>query len=280
MIRRFHGLRGPAVLIGVTCALPAAVQANPWLPAPEALNATLSYVFQSADSFYLGSDEMSLPDDLEQTTYSLAVEYGLTDSLALTATVGYAESDYPPAGDNDGGLTDSRLGVAFRVLDEYQNPSWPTLTLSALAIIEGDYETGRIDAIGDGASGYELRAEVGREFVRGVRGWGSVGYRDRSSPVPSETTYAVGLDASLGRSWSAAVSYDLLRSDGDLDIGGPGFTDARFPEVREEYDLVRASLAYRFAQRWGLALNYASVLDGRNTSASDVYGLAIGLAVR
>lgn len=266
-----------SVLCATLLLLPTLARAdNPWLPIPGATRATLSYVTQSADELYAGTAEAPLPDDLEQDSYALAIEHGLSDAWSLFANLGYASSDFPPAGSNDSGLSDTRLGVAWRLVDEYERAGWPTLTARAAAIIEGDYETGRIDAIGDVTSGYEVALNLGKNLHPKFSLWATLGYRDRGSPVPSDTFYDVNAGLGLGERLAVVAGYSVVRSDGDLDIGGPGFTPARFPEVEEERDLLKLSLAYALLPDLALSLNYAEVLDGRNTPISDAWGVSLG----
>ena len=126
-----------SVLCATLLLLPTLARAdNPWLPIPGATRVTLSYVTQSADELYAGTTEAPLPDDLEQDSYALAVEHGLSDAWSLFANLGYASSDFSPAGSNDSGLSDTRLGVAWRLVDEYERSGWPTLTARAAAIID------------------------------------------------------------------------------------------------------------------------------------------------
>jgi hypothetical protein len=256
--------------------LPSLAQAaSPWLPIPGATSATLSYVHQDADEFFAGKDKVSLPSDLEQDTYSLSVEYGVLDQLAAFAELGYATSDFAPSGDNDEGLTDSKIGVAWRIVDEAIFPKAPTVTVRAAWIIEGDYETGRLDAIGDGASGYELSAIVGRQLLPQLAVWGEVGYRNRDQGVPSDVFYEADVSYTFLTKLTATVGYLFVRSDGDLDIGGPGFTEDKFPLVEEDVDLFKIGLSYAVLPHTSVGVNYAHVEDGRNTSISNAYGVSL-----
>ena len=75
---------------------------------------------------------------------------------------------------------------------------------------------------------------------------------------------AWALDLRAG--WSAASA---KMSSGDLDIGGPGFNAMRFPEVNEDVDRISFGGAYNFSDRMRVALDWFSVIDGRNTSDFD-----------
>lgn len=249
---------------------------SPWLPIPGATRLNLSYVTQSADELYAGTSKAPLPDDLDQDSFALAIEHGLSDRWSVFAKLGYASSDFGPAGDNDEGFSDTRLGLAWRVVDEYERAGWPTLTARAAAIIAGDYRPGTIDAIGDGASGYELALGVGKDLHPRLNVWGSLGFRDRESPVPSDWFYDLNLGFGLSSRLAAVVAYEAVRADGGTDIGGPGFSPTRFEATQEDRDLLKLGLSYAVLADLALSLNYAQVLDGRNTPISDAWGLALG----
>lgn len=256
---------------------------NPWLPEPGSLNATLSYVFQTADDFYFGNKKADLPTDLEQHTVSAFLEYGLTDSLALDARLGYASSDFletpadgpAPFGDSLDGLTDTNIGIRWRVLDELVGDSL-TLTFRAAGIVEGSYRTGALNAIGDGSSGGEFSALAGRYFDNGLSFSGEVGYRTRSEPVPDEFFASVRGGYAITSKLGVGVSYQVAESLGGIDIGVPGFSFARFPEVNEDYQIFGLDLSYRLTPKTLVSVNYGTVLTGRNTSNQDIVGVNFG----
>ncbi len=254
---------------------------TPWLPAPGTLSASFSYVHQSADRFFLGSQESSLPDDLKLSSKVVDLSYGLSDTVGVYGRIGYAVSTFQPAGDNDRGWTDTRMGVAWTVLDEFDSfampDAWrPTVTLRAAAIVEGDYDTGRIDAVGDGGSGFEFGVSAGRLLVPQFALYADLGYRRRGDRVPADTFGSLGANWGLAGGFMLAVGYEYNDSHGDLDIGGPGFTPERFPEVEEDRSLLSGSVGWAARGFPSVALHYGQVLDGRNTPKSDVLGLTIG----
>ena len=75
------------------------------------------------------------------------------------------------------------------------------------------------------------------------------------------------------------MGYSSSKFGGSLDIGGPGFSPARFQQVREERGVVKFGLGYAFAGNQGLALNVAKTTSGRNTVKDDqVVGLSYAFA--
>lgn len=267
----------PLVLLIASGATQAA---SPWLPAPGALNITFSYVFQTADEFYMGNKKSALPTDLEQHTYSGLLEYGLTDSLALDARLGYASNDFPrdpalnPQGTQEG-MTDTNVGLRWRVLDEAID-EWATVTLRAGLIVEGDYRTGAINSIGDGASGGEFSALIGRSFENGISIYGEAGYRTRGSNVPDDVFLNLGGRYAFTQDFSAGIHYQMVEALSGIDIGAPGFTPARFPETNEDYQILGFDLAYSFLPNTYASVSYGGTVDGRNTGAHQIVGFNLG----
>jgi len=256
---------------------------NPYLPEPGSLNAVLSYVFQTADNFYFGNKKADLPTDLDQHTASAYLEYGLTDSIALDARLGYASSDFlktgadgpSPFGTSLDGLTDTNLGIRWRILDELIG-DWATITLRAAGIVEGTYRTGALNAIGDGASGGEFSALIGHFFENGISLSGEAGYRTRNSPVPDEFFANLRAGYAITSKLGAGVSYQVAESLGGIDIGGPGFTFARFPAVNEDSQIFGVDLSYRVTPKAFVSVNYGTTLTGRNTSSQNIVGVNLG----
>lgn len=267
-------------LLALSLSGAAQAASSPWLPEPGSLNSVLSYVFQTADQFYLANRHSDLPTDLSQHTFSLYLEYGLTDNLALDARSGYAFSNFAkdpmlsPDPSLDG-MTDTQLGLRWRALDEAIGDP-VTLGFRAAGIIEGSYRTGALNAIGDGASGGEFSVLAGRNFEDGLSVSFEAGYRTRGEPVPDEFFANLGGRYAFTPEFSAGVSYQIAESLGGIDIGSPGFTPARFPEVNEDYQIVGFDLSYQFASRTFVSVSYGKTVDGRNTGDQDIVGLSVG----
>lgn len=269
-----------ATLAGLVLSAGTAQAASPWLPEPGTLNSVLSYVFQSADKLYAGNTHAKLPTDLSQHTFSAYLEYGLSDSVALDARLGYAFSEFAtdpvlsPSASLDG-MTDTNLGIRWRVLDETIGQPI-SLSFRAAGIIEGTYRTGALNAIGDGASGGEFSAIAGRIFDNGVSVYLETGYRTRAKPVPDEFFTTVGGRYNLTSRFSAGVNYQAVESLSGLDIGAPGFSPQKFPALNEDYQIVGFDLSYQVAPRTFVSVNYGKTVDGRNTGDQDIVGLSVG----
>lgn len=245
-----------------------------WLPAPGSGTLALSYVSQSADRFYIGPSLMALPfGTIKQKTTTLSGQYSIIDGIAVDAQLPFARRSSGLG--SDSGTGDARLGVTWRFVDEFERRNTPTVAVRVGAIFAGDYETQRPDSIGDGASGYEVSLLVGKYITQSFAIRGELGIRDRSKGVPNDTFVSVGADYRITPSLVASVGYLNSRKSGGLDIGGPGFTPARFQQVAEKRGVVSAGIGYAVTPRVAVSLNFAKVTNGRNTSKSDIFGLGV-----
>ncbi len=271
--------RSCVVAILAACsALPALAQ-SPWLPSPGSNGLKLSYDAQKADEFYAGATRGNLPASLKQNTFRLDYSYGISDALALDVSAGHAKSDFikvPGLAPNGGlsGTTDSRIGIRFRVLDDLADAP-ATLTLGAGAVFAGSYSTGALSAIGDGANAFEVSASLGKAVTANVNVYGTLGYRSRQSPVPKETYYQLGASFSPTPLVSVFINHEQVKSQDGLDIGGPGFSPARFPEVKEQYKLNGVGASFRFTRNVAATVQYGEKQGIRNTAQSKVTGFAL-----
>ena len=276
------------LLVSTLAALPMLALAegnSPWLPIPGQYALGLNHTEQSGNDAYIGDTQLPLSaitggaaSKYKRATTTLRLDYGLSDALAFDAAIGYAKVKVGAA-DSDSGMTDSTLGLRWRLLDEYENPALPTLTLRAAAILKGNYDGARLASVGKGANGFEAAVVLGKQIIPALGLWAEVGVQKRSANVPSATFYELGARYRFAPKWSASLGYSDKKFGGDLDIGGPGFSPARFQEVREERGVVKLGVGYAFARNQGLALNLAKTTSGRNTVKDDqVIGLSYAIA--
>jgi hypothetical protein len=264
-----------ALVASVTLPLAAHAEGGlPWLPIPGQLLLGLQHAEQSGDTAYIGAMELPLAtitggaaSKFRRTTTTVRLGYGLNDALALEGSFGSARVK-AGAADSDSGRADSTVGLAWRVLDEFEHATAPTVTVRALAILKGSYEGDRLAALGNAENGIEAALLIGKQFGP-VGLWAELGVQDRSGSVPNANFYEIGARTRLGAGFGASLSFASKKYGGDLDIGGPGFGPARFQEVRAERELIELGLSYAFAANQGLALNLAKVQEGRNTVKDD-----------
>lgn len=262
-------------------ALPVAAfaEGSPYLPIPGAGQVSVGYTNQSGDDFWVGSTKMTLPAKIKFNNLSVGAQYGLTDSLAIDGTLTYTSSRFGVAAGastgNESALSDSTVGIKWRLVDEFETTGAPTVSLRAGAIIKGNYATGKIDAINDGASGIEVSALIGKYLTPAFSISGELGYRQRGNTVPKDTFGSIDVNYGFNSVVSASLGFSSVRASGNLDIGGPGFSPARFQEVKEERDLVHAGVNFNLLPGTSLSFNYGKVTAGRNTIKADVFGVAV-----
>lgn len=255
--------------------LAAAEGNSPWLPIPGQASVTVGYVSQKANEAYIGDKKMAVSaitgggaSSYDRTSTALRLDYGFTDAIAFDATLSNGRTSVGGA-DNDSGSTDSVLGLRWRVLDEYEQPSLPTVTLRGAVIVKGNYDGARLASLGKAANGTEASIIVGKQLTSAFSAYGELGVQNYSDNVPNATFYELGARVRVAPQWSIGLAYANKRFGGDLDIGGAGFSPARFQQVREERSLVKLGVGFAFAANQGIALNYANVTDGRNTVKDD-----------
>lgn len=264
---------------------------SPWLPAPGAGFVNLSYVSQNANQFYVQDNlrgtppQNAVPDgkgpNLGQHTVWLNGMYGLSDEIAIDFRVGAARS-YASAGPTGGrnkygGVTDSNIGVTWRIVDELVKPSSPSLALRGGVIIEGSYAPGYINSIGDGASGLEASALAGKYLADWLAVSGEVGYRVRDEDVPSDLFVNVS-GGVLVDNIGLSVTYKLVDAQSGLQIGVPPFTPGGrvFPRLEEDVQFLSGTVSLNVTDQTNLAVSYGEVIDGRNTSKSKVFSMTMG----
>ena len=261
---------------------------SPWLPAPGAGFVNFSYVSQNANEFYRQDQKVPTPGpnpgaNLGQHTVWLNGMYGWSDSIAIDFRVGAARSYYgppiPPTGgrDNYSGVTDTNIGVTWRIVDELVCPSLPSLALRGGAIIEGSYTPGWINSIGDGASGLEVSALAGKYFADMFAVSGEIGYRVRDEDVPSDLFFNLS-GGMLFENIGLSVNYKLVDAQSGLQIGGAGFSPVAgvFPRLEEDIQFLSGTVSLNVTDQSNIAVSYGEVIDGRNTSKSKVVSVTMG----
>jgi hypothetical protein len=258
---------------------------SPWLPIPGEFALGVSYTQQNGKNAYIGKTKVPIvaitgggATAYKRSTTQVRLGYGLSDSLALDATLGYGQTRVGAA-DAANGATDSVLGLRWRVLDEFEQPGLPSLSLRAAAILEGGGNGARLGAIGNEENGVELSVQVGKQITPAIAVWADLGAQKRSGNVPTATFLSVNARFRFAQAWSVTAGYAQKNYGGDLDIGGPGFSPARFQEVRDERGLAKLGLAYSLLGNQSIGLNLATVVRGRNTVKDDaIVGLAYSYA--
>jgi hypothetical protein len=269
----FYSISASAFAIGFSLipTLSQAQSVSPWLPIPSGGTVSIGYVDQSANSAYVGDTNLPVSgitggaaSKYKRSSFGVNFNYGLSDSLSIDGTLARGKVKVGAA-DNSSGLLDTVIGLNWRVLDEFETRSAPTVTLRLTAILNGDYDGAKLAALGKDSNGFGLNAIVGRQFSSALRAWGGIGYENRSKGVPN----AVSFDANIGYQVLPALDltagYASKNYSGSLDIGGPGFSPAAFQRVKEQRQTAKIGVSYAIAGNQSIGLSLAKVLDGRNT---------------
>ncbi len=236
---------------------------------------------QSANEFYLGATKVPTPgggEDLQQDTVWLNANYTLADAWALDLQLGWAKTDFitgpgiPTTDESFDGLVDANLGVTWRVVDELEWDNLPSVAVRAAAIIAGDYEPGHINSVGDGGDGFEISVIVGKFLTNRVGVSAEFGYRNRNKGIPENYFTNLSGIFLVNERLSLGLDYRRVDAESGLDIGGPGFSPDRFPEVQDENQLLGGRLFFSATPNLNFAVFYAAVIDGRNTKADSVVG--------
>lgn len=253
--------------------LPLATQSvfaegSPWLAEPGATSITISQVHQSSDEI----KKLPVEIKLKQDTTWLSISHSLNDDFAFDFKTGYAESE------EESGLTDTSIGLNWRLIDEFIEDSLPTTTLRAGLIAEGGYDIGSPHAIGDGANGVELSLLTGKVIQPWLAVSAELGFRKRSSGVPDDIFYSASVHFLPAKGLTTSLSYQITDAKDGLTIGEPGFDGTNFHRLEEDVERFDISASYSFDSAYSIGANYYHVVDGKNTANIDAYALSLGYA--
>lgn len=240
---------------------------------------TPSYSFQTFDEFYAGDQRVGPPpggEDIERQSFRVYLDYGLAADWAIDLSLGYFRTDSGTAGlftvGKQDGIADTYFGVR-RALARQADQGFDA-AIRVGGTLPGDYETGQLSAPGDDAFGADARLFLGRSFGA-TRLEGALGYSFNEGAVPETIGLGVRVIQTLPGNFYLEGGYRFFDSNGDLDIGGLGFSAARLREVSEQGHVIEGALAY--ADQGGRYYRvYASQLvDGKNVG----YELTLGASV-
>jgi hypothetical protein len=275
------------MLVGfaLTVSATASFGQSAWLPAKQEVKVTPGFTFSTFDEFWAGRTRVgplkANNESLDQYTGYLALEYGILENLAADATLGYSATTRTMAlGEGDEGLTDSLIGMRYRLLDEKNAPCpfAPSIAIRVGGIVAGTYDSNQPFSVGDGAHGFESSLLVGKSFgATGFGMYGDIGYRVRENPVPDDLFASVGVFQQIGPV-TANFGYRHVQSLSGLDIGGPGFNPpagraSGFPAVKEINQLIEGGISYTDDGGRVYQVSVAKSVDGRNTGDKFIFGV-------
>ncbi len=257
----------------------ALAQATPWIGEPGTGSVGISFGRQAATEFFRADQRGPTPGngaELSQNTGWLGISYAVSDAVSVDLRSGFARSFIPgPVGptpqESFSGLIDTNVSVTWRISDELVT-GMPSVALRGGVIVAGPYETGHINSLGDGGNGFEGSVLVG-QFVDRVGFSAEGGYRYRTEDIPSDVFVNLSGYLILSDQVTLAADYRIVNgNESGLDIGGPGFSPDRFPELQEDIHLAGGRVVVNLTEGIGLNAFFGQVLDGRNTAASQIFG--------
>ena len=283
-----------AGFIPLVCSMQAFADGSPWLPEPQTGDVAFAYVRQSADEKWTngagvmdGTLKGPMPGgELTQDTLWLIGDYAFRDNVALDVRIGWANTEL--GNDSDSGIADSNFGLTWRLADELVGQPI-SFAVRGGVLLAGNYDTGTalpntsggppgIYAIGDGGSGVEVSALLGKVFAERVGVSAELGYRRRGNDIPAATFYNLTGLWLVSERLTLAMDYRRVNSSGDLDIGDPNFHPDRFPEVAEETTVVGGRASINLTDAVSATVFYGDTIDGRNASASGIVAVAMNYA--
>ena len=246
----------------------------------------LSYTRESFDEFYLGTQKTPIAirklDRIVIESVNLYAAYGVSDKLDVVVNLPYISSQSRRL-DSDMKVRERNLQNAAAVVQwhAYRAPCRGG-TLSATGAVGvstplSGYSTNLIYGIGNQSSHLNPSLLLQYQFANGLFATGQSGYSFRSHLVPDAVLLAAKVGY-VGAHFYADASLTNQTSTSGIDIGGPGFTPARFPETRVNTTNLGISVYAPVAGPVGLSVSGGTRLDGRNAGALRWY--SAGLVVK
>lgn len=273
-IRSVTLLVGGALLTPCLVAPPVAAQdLDGFQPAKGHGDVAFNVSIDSYDQFWVGENKIDSPPglgEIETTSLSLWSRFGLTDRLALVATVPWIDVDSDGADMlDDSGLQDATVLVQYQLASTTRGASRHTFAVGGgLRTPVSDYEGNAPVSIGDDTT--DALARLVYLYQRGRLYLSTqVGYDVRGGDAPDGGPLAVTLGWTAGRTTVSGTYFSYFASGG-TDIMEPGFT---FPSNEEEVERLGLKLYTRLARGFGLSLAAFTTLDGRNTGDTDGYSI-------
>ena len=252
---------------------------SPWLPADGRTTVGVNVTSGSTEEFFIGEDSIDLGGDLDGTFVWFTASYGYDDVWAFDVRTGYARtslSTNPPDLDRED-VADTSIGASYQFTNEFElDNGVPTISGRIGYTIGGDYETDVIEAIGDGASGFDVSLLVGKSLTPQFAVFGDLTFRQRDSGVADGIKYlfTVYYNSPLPR-----LGFQLgaagIRTDSSVDIGDPGFGVEQFPQTDRDSDFLIFGADYGFTNGIGVGFSYTALVNGRNVADTDVANVSL-----
>ena len=264
-------------------ALDAAAE-GPWVNSPDESSLGVSYVEERYDQIWMGTTKADHPSTVQRNLW-LNYDRGISDRLMFSGQLGYTEAEFDSAGsDTNRGLADTYAALKYQFRDEFSDTSPLSMSGRVGVIIKGSYDRatpGNPHAPGDKANGLDAALQIGRFVSSNLALYTELGYRVLTNDVPDEIYYNLGFNNMLTQQLTLYGQYAGKNSRDGLDIGGPGFGgEPDLHKVDEERQWAELGLNVQLAERGNISIGYASVIDGKNTSDSNIWYLGYQCALQ
>ncbi len=257
-----------ALGLGLNCAHAA----SPFLPATGAFVLTPSLSYQSFDEFSPGGGKAQLPQNIIRRSTRVQLDYGLSDTIAFDASIGYVKAT--SFAGSESALADTYLGARYRFASEATD-SYAGATRLGITL-PGNYDTGQLHSPGDDAFGADLSVGFSKHLISIFRGGASAGYYYNSKDVPDSYMLKLETVASLTKALKLDFSWKYFAGRNGLDIGGPGFTGLNdLPKVQEKGQVLELGLAYADEGGRYYRVFASQLVRGRNVGEERTYGASV-----
>ncbi len=248
-----------------------------WLPEEGSTSISATLSAQSTDRYFIRTESQDLGGDLTGTFLWLNAKHGITDIVAVDFRTGYARTTFESNPLDQEDFADTSVGVTYQWFNEFElDNGAPTFSTRLGYTFGGDYETALIDAIGDGASGFDLSLLAAKNVHQRVSLFADVGFRSRNNGVPDSFNFNLGANISALPVLGFQLAVAGIRSDGDIDIGDPGFGVDQFPQTRKDSNWIIAGVSFSPVDVFNVGFTVSSVTSGRNVPDSNILSLTVG----
>jgi len=265
-----RGLGGLFAVVMVSFATVA--EANPFVLPEGSSQLGFTFTTLTFDTLRDGNgNEAGIPS-VDQDSYIVTFDHGLTEDLTLSLAMPYSETrrDLSP-GDpgtfaTNSGASDARIGLKWRLATSGE-------TLVALLVAAkwpGDYEPDVINSPGDGSFDLEFGVSVGRQWSRTALSI-DAGYRSRSGNPDDEIFLRGEASYLLTSQFQLFLATDWVDSQGGIGIDET--TTVLWPFSLTEEDFTRVTLGgiYSFNARVSAFLGATETVEGTSTLKGTEY---------
>ncbi len=250
---------------------------SPWIADDGSASVSVNVTSGSTRDFFIGENSSDLGGELEGTYVWLNGNYGYDDIWAFDIRTGYAETSFTGSTRDQSDIADTTLGVSYQFINEFEaDNGWPTISGRLAYTHGGDYDPNLIEAIGDGGSGVDLSLLVGKSLNSSVAVYGDLTYRQRDNDIPDGFKYLLSAYyTSPVPGLGFQLAFAGLRTDSDVNIGGPNFGVDQFAQTDRDSDFLVGGVNYSFDNGLAVGVSYTAVLSGKNVADTDVTNVSV-----